>query len=255
MDNNNCYCVILAGGAGTRFWPVSKVARPKQFLEFANLGKSFLRMTYERFLKVVPQSNILVITAEKYRDLVLEHIPELAQENLLLEPYSRNTAPCIAYATYTLLSRNPDARVGVTPSDHYIDDEEAFAEVVRDAFEYIGTKDVLMTLGVVPTGAGTNYGYIEACGGRNSWLQTRPMQVKTFTEKPDRDMAKLFISTGEFFWNAGIFVWRASVIKEELEKHLPEVSSLFFGWERVFGTRFEADFVARAYTGCLNISI
>ena len=255
MDNNNCYCVILAGGAGTRFWPVSKVARPKQFLEFANLGKSFLRMTYERFLKVVPQSNILVITAEKYRDLVLEHIPELAQENLLLEPYSRNTAPCIAYATYTLLSRNPDARVVVTPSDHYIDDEEAFAEVVRDAFEYIGTKDVLMTLGVVPTRPDTNYGYIQACGGRNSWLQTRPMQVKTFTEKPDRDMAKLFISTGEFFWNAGIFVWRASVIKEELEKHLPEVSSLFFGWERVFGTRFEADFVARAYTGCLNISI
>ena len=255
MDNNNCYCVILAGGAGTRFWPVSKVARPKQFLEFANLGKSFLRMTYERFLKVVPQSNILVITAEKYRDLVLEHIPELAQENLLLEPYSRNTAPCIAYATYTLLSRNPDARVVVTPSDHYIDDEEAFAEVVRDAFEYIGTKDVLMTLGVVPTRPDTNYGYIQACGGRNSWLQTRPMQVKTFTEKPDRDMAKLFISTGEFFWNAGIFVWRASVIKEELEKHLPEVSSLFFGWERVFGTRYEADFVARAYTGCLNISI
>ena len=154
---NNRYCVIMAGGSGTRFWPASRAAKPKQFLDVAGTGKTLIRQTYERFLKVVPQENILVVTAEKYRDLVLENLPELDENNLLLEPYSRNTAPCIAYATYTLLQRNPEAQMVVTPADHIINDEDLFAQTVGKAFEFVSENDVLMTLGVVPTRPDTNY--------------------------------------------------------------------------------------------------
>ena len=218
MNINNCYCVIMAGGSGTRFWPVSRASKPKQFIDIADTGKTFLRQTYDRFLQVVPQENILVVTAQKYADLVMEQIPELDRSNMLLEPYSRNTAPCIAYATYTLLKRNPEAHIVVTPADHAIDDEELFAQTIKKAFGYIAENDVLMTLGVVPTRPDTNYGYVQAIGGKEAYKSDEPMQVKTFTEKPDKDMATLFINTGEFFWNAGIFLWKASTIKSEMEK-------------------------------------
>ena len=169
MNMNDCYCVIMAGGAGTRFWPLSKTSKPKQFLDVADTGETFIRMTYNRFLNIVPKENIIIVTADRYRDLVKELIPEISDENLLLEPYSRNTAPCIAYATYTLLKRNPDARIVVAPSDHLICDEELFAETILNAFRYISDHDVLMTLGVVPTRPDTNYGYIQACGGREAY--------------------------------------------------------------------------------------
>ena len=255
MNINNCYCVIMAGGSGTRFWPVSRAAKPKQFIDMADSGKTFIRETYERFLGVVPQENIIVATAAKYRDLVMEQIPELLEDNLLLEPYSRNTAPCIAYATYTLLKRNPDAHMIVTPADHAIDDIELFRNTMRHALEYVGQNDVLMTLGVVPTRPDTNYGYVQAVGGRGAYESNEPMPVKTFTEKPDRAMAELFISTGEFFWNSGIFVWKAETIREELEKHLPEVTGSFTGWEMALGSKIETEFVTRAFTDCTNISI
>lgn len=255
MDINNCYCVIMAGGAGTRFWPLSRIAKPKQFLDVADTGKTFLRHTYERFSKIFPCSNILVVTADRYKDIVAEQIPELTAENILLEPYSRNTAPCIAYATYTLLQRNPDARMVVTPSDHLIEDEELFVQTIIKAFDYIDDNDVLMTLGVVPTRPDTNYGYIQAYGGQDAYKSSEPMQVKTFTEKPDKELAKVFISTGEFFWNSGIFIWKASVIREEMEKYLPEVNGLFTGWERAIGSPIENNFIARVYTDCANISI
>ena len=255
MNINNCYCVIMAGGSGTRFWPVSRAAKPKQFIDMADSGKTFIRETYERFLGVVPQENIIVATAAKYRDLVMEQIPELLEDNLLLEPYSRNTAPCIAYATYTLLKRNPDAHMIVTPADHAIDDVELFRNTMRHALEYVGQNDVLMTLGVVPTRPDTNYGYVQAVGGRGAYESSEPMPVKTFTEKPDRAMAELFISTGEFFWNSGIFVWKAETIREELEKHLPEVTGSFTGWEMALGSKIETEFVTRAFTDCTNISI
>ena len=255
MNINNCYCVIMAGGSGTRFWPVSRASKPKQFIDIADTGKTFLRQTYERFLQVVPQENILVVTAQKYAELVKEQIPELDGGNLLLEPYSRNTAPCIAYATYKLLQRDPEARVVVTPADHAIDNEELFAETIRKAFGYIVENDVLMTLGVVPTRPDTNYGYVQAIGGKEAYKSDEPMQVKTFTEKPDKDMATLFISTGEFFWNAGIFLWKASTIKSEMERHLPEVTGLFNGWEMALGSKIEGEFIARAFTDCPNISV
>ena len=255
MNRSHCYCVIMAGGNGVRIWPGSRTAKPKQFLDVADTGKTFIQSTYERFLRVVPKENILIVTGDRYRDIVMEQLPDLAPENLLLEPYSRNTAPCIAYATYTLLKRDPQARMVVTPSDHMIDNEELFAETIRKAFDYIEENDVLMTLGVVPTRPDTNYGYIQAYGGSDVYKNDKPMQVKTFTEKPDRDLAKVFISTGEFFWNAGIFLWKAETIRKKMEKYLPEVTALFKGWENALGTSVEYEFIARAYTGCRNISI
>jgi mannose-1-phosphate guanylyltransferase len=245
----------MAGGTGVRFWPVSRAAKPKQFLDVAYTGKTFIQSTYERFLKVVPQENILIVTGDRYRDLVKEQLPELADENLLLEPYSRNTAPCIAYATYTLLKRDPQARMVVSPSDHMIDNEELFVDTICKAFDYIEENDTLMTLGVIPTRPDTNYGYVQACGGSDVYKNGNPMQVKTFTEKPDRELAKVFISTGEFFWNAGIFLWKAETIRKEMEKYIPEVTGLFNGWENALGTPIESEFIARAYTDCRNISI
>lgn len=255
MNTNNCYCVILAGGPGTRFWPLSKVSKPKQFLDVADSGKTFIRQTYERFAKVVPQENILIVTAYKYRELVMEQLPELEKRNLLLEPYSRNTAASVAYATYTLLRRDPEARVVVTPSDHFIRNEELFCATIENAFDFVEKNDVLMTLGLVPTRPDSNYGYIQACGGQNAHLNDSPMQVKTFTEKPDKELAKVFINTGEFFWNSGILLWKAQTIKGEMEKHMPEVTGLFKGWENALGTAVEEEFILRTYTDVPNTSI
>ena len=255
MDNKHCYCVILAGGIGSRFWPISKTAKPKQFLDVADTGQTFIRQTYERFLKIVPQENILIVTGVRYKDIVLDLIPELDENNLLLEPYSRNTAPCIAYATYTLLKRDPQARVVVTPSDHIIDNDEVFAGTIIQAFGYVEEKDALMTLGIVPTRPDSNYGYVQAYGGREAYKNNEPLQIKTFTEKPDKDLAQVFISTGEFLWNAGIFLWNVQTIRSEMEKHLPEVTNQFIGWESALGSKIEAEFIQRAYTGCPNISL
>lgn len=255
MENLNCYCIILAGGIGTRFWPISKTAMPKQFLDVADTGESFLRHTFERFRNIIPTENILVVTGTRYKETVMEQLPELEERNLLLEPYSRNTAPCIAYATYALLKRNPEAKVVISPSDYIIDNDELFAKTIENAFRYIEDKDVLMTLGVVPTRPDTNYGYVQACGGREAYKSNEPLPIKTFTEKPDKDLASLFISTGEFLWNAGIFLWNANTIKEEMERHLPEVTKQFAGWESAIGTCIEREFIDRAYTGCPNISI
>lgn len=245
----------MAGGNGIRIWPVSRNAKPKQFLDVADNGKTFIQSTFERFAQIVPEENIIVVTGERYRDLVMEQLPNLAPENLLLEPYSRNTAPCITYATYTLLKRDPEAKVVVTPSDHLIDDEDIFVQTIEKAFDYVDTKDVLMTLGVVPTRPDTNYGYIQAYGGSEAYKQGTPLQVKTFTEKPDRELAEVFISTGEFFWNAGIFIWKAQTIREEMEKYLPEVAGLFKGWENALGSPTEGEFIAKVYADCANISI
>jgi len=255
MDINNCYCVILAGGTGTRFWPMSKTSKPKQFLDVADTGKSFIRQTFERFAQVVPQDNILIVTAERYRDLVMEELPHMKKENLLLEPYTRNTAPSVAYATYTLLKRNPEAHVVVTPSDHFIQNEELFCETIRLAFDFVEKNDVLMTLGLLPTRPDSNYGYIQACGGQDAHKNDGPMEVKTFTEKPDKELAKVFIKTGEFFWNSGILIWKAMTIRQEMEKHLPEVTGLFKGWEKALGTGIEDEFILRIFTECPNISI
>lgn len=227
--NNKHFCVIMAGG-----------------------NKPFLRPTYERFLKLIPRENILVVTLEKYRSAALTAIPELPAENLLLEPYRRGTAPCMAYAMYTILERCPDALIVATPSDHEIQDEGLFTQTLQEALSYVEQHDVLMTIGVVPTTPDANFGYVQVREGKGAWKVRRPMQVKTFTEKPSPDLAKVFIDTGEFFWNTGIYVWKARTIREEMDFYLPEMMEMFAGWE----TRLhDPDFIHRAYAECPRISL
>lgn len=251
--NNHYYCVIMAGGIGSRFWPVSREARPKQFLPLSRNGKSFLRLAYERFSGIIPSDHILVVTQYRYRELARNELPEVLEDNFIYEPYSRNTAPCIALAAYTLLKRDPEAVMIATPADHIILNEDIFKETIENALEYASSHDALITLGIVPTRPDTNFGYIQGVFGQNP-EQGRPIKVKTFTEKPDAELAKVFIQSGEFYWNSGIFVWRAQTIREELEKYMPEVRSLFKGWETALGSD-DPSFVEKIYTSILKISI
>lgn len=253
--NNNHYCVIMAGGSGNRLWPASRSSRPKQFLDIAGTGKTFLRSTYERFAAIFPEKNILVVSVQKYKDLVMKEIPELQEENLLLEPYARDTAPCIAYAAYTLLKRNPDAIMVVSPADHLISDTDNFRNDIYNAINFATENEVLITLGITPVRPDPNFGYIQIAGGKGANLKDGAIKVKTFTEKPDISLAKVFIETGEFFWNSGIFVWSAKTIINEMQALLPEVTVLFKGWEHVIGSKMEEDFINKVYTDCIKISI
>ena len=254
MDAHH-YGIIMAGGGGTMFWPLSRRDRPQQFLDFSRSGKSFLRKTYERLIGVVPQENILVVTLARYRDAVLSDIPELREENLLTEPYGRNTAPCIAYAAYSLLQRDPLAVMALTPADSLIDDEASYRDTIREALAYASSHEALITLGIVPDRPDTNFGYIQVVGGKKAWEQTRPVQVKTFTEKPDRELAEVFLRSGEFLWNSGIFVWKAATIRAELERYVPSVTDLFQGWETALGGPDEHRFLEKAYMNMERISI
>mgnify|MGYP002626174048 CR=1 FL=1 len=245
----------MAGGGGTMFWPLCRRDRPQQFLNLSRLGKSLLRQTYERLTGIIPHENILVVTLARYADAVRADIPELQDGNLLLEPYGRNTAPCIAYAAYTLLKRDPEAVMAVTPADNLIDDEAAYCDTLREALDYAATHQALITLGVVPDRPDTHFGYIQVQGGKKAWEQTRPVKVKTFTEKPDEKLAEVFLRSGEFLWNSGIFVWQARTIREELERHVPSVTHLFDGWEEALGSQKEERFLEKAYMNMERISI
>ena len=252
--NNHNYCVIMAGGIGSRFWPVSREDKPKQFLSLSPDGKSFLRLAYDRFSKIVPADHVLVVSQVRYEEMVRETLPEVPDENIILEPLSRNTAPCIALAAFKLLLRDPDAVMVATPADHIILDEEIFEDTIRKALDYAADSDALITLGIVPDRPDTNFGYIQ--GVTHSMEEDgKPVKVKTFTEKPDKDLAEVFFQSGEFFWNSGIFVWRAQTIRDELAKHMPEVEILFRGWESKLGTPEEAAFLQSAYSSISKISI
>ena len=254
--NNNHYCIIMAGGIGSRFWPVSRQSRPKQFIDILGVGKTFLQMTFERYAAIVPEENILIVTAERYYDLVKQQLPQVSDDNILLEPYKRNTAPCVAYATYKLYKKNPDATVIVAPSDHLIIGEIQFRETMLAALETASGNDRLYTIGIDPTRPETTYGYIQVSKAdinRTGLHDSYP--VKTFTEKPNADLAKVFLETGEFFWNSGMFIWSLKSIKAELERCLPEVTSLFHGGEKVYYTPAEKDFIRRVYEDCPAISI
>ena len=211
-----------------------------------------LRTTYERFVDVVPPDNILVVTLAPFARQALKILPELRQENLLLEPFARKTAPCMALAAYTLLKRDPEAVMVATPWDLVIRDEILFARTVSDAFDYVENNDVLMTLGIVPKSPDVNFGYIQVREGRNAHLMAGPLQVKTFTEKPSAELAEVFVRTGEFFWNSGIFIWKASVIREEMEKYVPEVTELFRGWQDHLG---DSIWLERTYSECPKVSL
>ena len=252
MLNNHSYCIIMAGGFGSRFWPISRVDRPKQFLDFNEEGQSFLRFTFDRMKAVIPEENILVVSLPRYKETIRKQLPELLEENLLLEPYSRNTAPCLTYATYKILKRDPAAVTAVTPSDLIINNHSIFNETLSNALAYAAGSDALITLGVVPTRPDPNFGYIQMAGVAE---EGRPVKVKTFTEKPDTQLAKVFIDTGEFLWNSGIFVWRASAIQGALEKYAPEITSLWSGWQEALGSEHELEFLERIYTDMPRISI
>lgn len=248
MENNK-YCVIMAGGIGARFWPKSRQSMPKQFLDMLGTGKSFIRHTYERFAKMVPAGNFLVVTNQRYKDLVLEHLPELQPHQVLCEPVGRNTAPCIAYAAYTLMKADPEAEMIVTPADHLILDEEAFRTVISECIDFASEHNALMTVGIKPTRPETGYGYIQVS-------DNNPIsKVKCFTEKPNLELAQTFLQCGEFFWNSGIFIWKVGAIIDAFRKYLPEHDLLFSGVMRALGTDAEQNTVEMAFSECRAISI
>lgn len=252
MSDNHNYCIILAGGIGSRFWPLSRADKPKQFLSFNDSGTTFLRQTWERVRLVVPEENIIVVSLTRYRGMVLEQIPELDEKNLLLEPYNRNTAPCLTFATYTLLKRDPLAVVMSTPADHLIRNTENFTETLRNALRYAGGCDDLITIGAVPTRPDANFGYIQMA---DFTMDGKPVKVKTFTEKPDVELASVFIASGEFLWNTGIFVWRASAIRDELELLAPEITRLWKGWKDALDSPAQDQFIQKVYADMPRISI
>ncbi len=252
MPNNHNYCIIMAGGIGSRFWPVSRAGLPKQFLDFNIQGRSFLRRTFDRMKTLIPEENILVVSLERYRGLVRDQLPELPEENLLLEPYNRNTAPCIAFANYEILRRDPAAITIVTPSDHAIARHDAFNKTLDNALAYAAGTDALITLGVIPTRPDPNFGYIQMAGQPE---EGRPVKIKTFTEKPDTELARVFLETGEFLWNSGIFVWRADVIRQELERLAPEITRLWAGWPELLSSENRREILERIYTDMPRISI
>lgn len=252
MINHN-YCVILAGGGGSRFWPVSREDRPKQFLGQVKFGKSLLRLTYERMSRIIPSENILVVTLDKFAGLIREEIPELSEKNLLLEPFGKHTAPSIAFASYKLLRRDPEAVMVSTPADHIIDDIHMFEQTIENALDYAADKDVLITLGIVPTKAETKFGYIQMT--ETEIRMGEPVKVKTFTEKPDAELADVFFKSGEFLWNSGIFIWKAEAVRKALETLAPEVTCLWKGWEQTLNTEGERKFLEKIYSDSPTLSI
>lgn len=246
MSNHN-YCIILAGGVGTRFWPMSREAKPKQFLSVDNSGKTLLQHTYERMCRVISPENIYVSTQAKYQDLVIEQLPDVQQDRIILEPYNRNTAPTVFLATQVLLEKDPEAVTVVTPSDHIISELDRFDSAINRAIAYAQGHDALVTLGIVPTRPDTNFGYIQVTGGRAEEGVDEPIKAKTFTEKPDKDLAQVFVDSGEFLWNSGIFIWKGSVIISEMQRCCPEIARLWSGTST-------AD-VEHFYSGCPRTSI
>ncbi len=254
--NKDYYCVIMAGGVGSRFWPLSRARYPKQFIDILGVGKTLLQQTYDRFNVLIPEENIFIVSNEEYKNLIAEQLPDLPVENILLEPSRRNTAPCIDYANFRILHQNPSAKIIVAPSDHLILKEEVFLECVGQGMEFVGQTNALLTLGIKPNRPETGYGYIQAVQQPvKGFEKVNLKKVKTFTEKPDIELAKVFFESGEFFWNSGIFFWSLSSIMKAFDKHLPEVHSLFKEGETIFGSAKEKKFIKNAYEECKNISI
>ena len=252
MQNKNHYVAIMAGGIGSRFWPMSRTAYPKQFLDVLNTGKTLVQWTYERYAKFIPAENIYIVTSEEYVDIVKAQLPLLPIENILAEPSKKNTAPCIAYISFKLAQINPDARFIVAPSDHLILEEDRFQQIALQALDFVEHIKALVTLGIQPTHPNTGYGYIQYEGLE---VTKGVYKVKTFTEKPDLEIAKSFIESGDFLWNAGIFAWKASSILAAFEKYQPEMYELFDHEKVHFNTPEETQAIQRIYPQCTNISI
>ena len=253
--NKNNYCVIMAGGVGARFWPMSKTSQPKQFIDILGVGKTLIQLTFERFTNICPPENILVVTNEIYKDLVLEQLPELTENQVLCEPSRRNTAPCIAYANYKIKEENPNAIVVVAPSDHIILMEDEFVRNIKTAMQAAEENNWLLTLGIKPSRPDTGYGYIQFIE-ENAYADDIPLhKVKTFTEKPNLEIAKSFIESGDFLWNSGIFIWSLSSIMDAFEELLHDVDCLFEKGIGKYNTTEEGQFISDTYAVCKNISI
>ena len=260
MTPGATWAVIMAGGAGTRFWPMSRAARPKQFLDMLGTGRSLIQMTCDRLSRRIPLSQTLVVTQERYRDLVSEHLPDLPPENILCEPFMRNTAPCIAFANHVVAARTgnaSDVALVVAPADHLILDEAGFLDVLDRALAHTRSTTHLVTLGIRPTRPDTGYGYIQfedLPGVEDPSIRA----VRTFTEKPTFELATEFLASGDFYWNSGIFVWSLANITAAFEQHLPEMHDLFHERAEAFATREPAhlsEVAAALYPDCENISI
>lgn len=252
---NNTFCVIMAGGIGSRFWPLSRTAKPKQFLDILGTGKTFLQQTYERFLNVVPKENFIIVTNVNYKGFVTEQLPGLKEEQILLEPLRRNTAPCLVYALQKIKLKSPDAKVIVTPSDHLILDREEFVKQLQNGLDFSESNEALITLGIKPDRPETMYGYIQVNNRKEFHGLNNLYKVKTFTEKPDMEMAKIFIETGEFYWNSGIFISTLSCFLDAFERHLPDIAQSFKNGERFLNTSSEVAFIKKTYSECQAISI
>lgn len=249
------YCVIMAGGIGSRFWPLSKNNYPKQFLDVLGTGKSFIRSTFERFLPLVPAEHFLVVTNAAYKHLVLEQLPELKPDQVLCEPMRRNTAPCIAYATWHILSQCPEASVAVTPADHLVTNEREFQRVVGQGLDFVEQhREALMTIGIRPSRPETGYGYIEV-DSAHAATPGDIVPVATFKEKPDLETAKQFVAAGNYYWNSGIFLWSTDAIMAAFRQYLPDMAALFDEGRSAFGTPDEQAFIDRQFERCENISI
>jgi mannose-1-phosphate guanylyltransferase len=255
MDKNH-YCVIMAGGIGSRFWPLSRTKKPKQFLDILGTGRTLIQQTFDRIRKVIPVENILIVTNEEYEDLVKKQLPEISSSQILLEPLRRNTAPCIAYANYKIHLSNPDAKILVAPSDHIILKEQDFLNVVAKGLDFVSNNDSMLTLGIQPNRPETGYGYIQINGDKTRIeLNKSFRQVKTFTEKPDLKMAEVFLQSGDFFWNSGMFFWSLSTIMKAFQKYLPEIDQQFRDGLTSYNTEQEPEFISKVYPNCKSISI
>ena len=252
MQNKHHYVAIMAGGIGSRFWPMSRTAYPKQFLDVLNTGKTLIQWTYERYTQFIPAENIYIVTSEEYVSIVEKQLPNLPKENILAEPSKKNTAPCIAYISFKLAQKDPQATFVVAPSDHLILEQENFQKIVEQSLDFVSNIKALATLGIKPTNPNTGYGYIQYEGLE---VSKGVYKVKTFTEKPTVEIAESFLASGDFLWNAGIFAWKASTIIAAFEKYQPEMFELFDGEKANFNTPAEKKSIQKIYPQCVNISI
>lgn len=250
--NKHHYVAIMAGGIGSRFWPKSRTHHPKQFLDILNTGKTLIQWTFERFAGFIPKENIYVVTSNEYCEIVKEQLPGIKSENILAEPSRKNTAPCIAYIAFKLLQKDPEASLIVAPSDHLILDVTAFTKVSLEALRFVQKHNALVTLGIKPTHPNTGYGYIQY---EQHAVSDNVYKVKTFTEKPNLELAKTFIASGDFLWNAGIFVWQVKNVLAAFEKYLPEMYEIFAAERAKFNTPEEKEAIDNIYPQCTNISI
>jgi mannose-1-phosphate guanylyltransferase len=244
----------MAGGGGTRFWPMSREEKPKQFLDILGTGKTLLQQTYERFNQFIPEENILIVTNKKYRKLTKKQLPDINDQQILAEPMRKNTAPCIAYAAHKIADADPQANMIVAPSDHLITNEKAFEESMKLGLKTAQEKKALLTLGIRPTHPDTGYGYIQYVDPDRSSDQ-KSFKVKTFTEKPTKEIAQKFIKSGDFLWNSGIFIWNVATILTSFKEHLPDIHDVFEDGKDIYNTAEEQSFIDEAYTMCTNISI